>query len=486
MKMFLRVFMIILTVCFLSACEERECDIGSIQADAKECWSCPIFELFFQTATSVYTEIQSRTAPTAYTVIAVGFCLWLALRIMRQVASLKELDIYSFWNDLAVRAFWAAMCAALTANINQVTQDLIFPVWSGFIDFGIMVVGKLPIEGGNVSCGTGDPATGMSCLISAIHTKLAEGREMGYVLMTCNTESVILNMYGAGIYIVSLVLGCLFPIFMLDGVFRFAIIMALMPLWICAFCFPISRKLTKQAWNSFLAVCLQGAAMAVFAALCVWCLQAFIAHKFPTVKNAMALATDTKTAQQVSNGPGIVIFIFIAFFLLLFGKVLMQLFTKNFCAVDSTNTGGQSLKYAGSFAKNIGKIGWNQFQQRRNKHLARKYEKMRQNGGVKSEKQAKKAAKLERKLMNRGMMEMDKNGNLKTTAKYANTLKNSHARDAARLAYRGMGKLLDKTGLSKPLGKVGLGNLGKGDAFRDWSIDHKPDAGISNIHGKEV
>lgn len=48
MKMFLRVFMIILSVCMLSACEDEtpECDIGSIQAAAKECWSCPVFEKF--------------------------------------------------------------------------------------------------------------------------------------------------------------------------------------------------------------------------------------------------------------------------------------------------------------------------------------------------------------------------------------------------------------------------------------------------------
>lgn len=466
MKMFLRVFMIVLSVCLLSACEERECDIGLIQADAKECWSCPIFELFFQTATSVYTEIQSRSAPTAYTVIAVAFALWLAIRIMRQIASLKELDIYSFWNDLAVRAFWAAMCAALTSNINQITDDLIFPVWSGFIDFGIMVVGKLPVEGGNVSCGTGDPATGMSCLISAIHTKLAEGREMGYVLMTCNTESVILNMYGAGIYIVSVVLGFLFPIFMLDGVFRFAVIMALMPLWICAFCFPISRGLASKAWTSFLGVCLQGAAMAVFAALCVWCLQAFIAHKFPTVKNAMALATDTKTAQQVADGPGIVIFIFIAFFLLLFGKVLMNLFSMNFCDGGTGTTAGSALKQAGTFVKNVGKVAADRVKKHQNKNMAREYEKMRQNGGVKSKEQAKRAAKLEQKMMKRGMMEMDKSGNLKTTNKYANSLKNSVGRDAARAVYRAAG--------------------GKGDSFKDWSIDHKPDAGIKNMHGKEV
>lgn len=470
MKMFLRVFMIVLSVSLLSGCEDEkpECDIGAIQAAAKECWSCPVFEKFFQAATSVYTSIQSSTAPTAYTVIAVGFALWLALRIMRQIGSLKELDIYSFWNDLAVRAFWAAMCAALTSNITQVTNDLIFPVWSGFIDFGIMVVGKLPMDGGGVSCGTGDPATGLSCLVAAIHTKLAEGREMGYVLMTCNTESLILNMYGAGIYAVSLVLGALFPIFMLDGVFRFAIVMALMPLWICAFCFPISRKLASKAWNAFLGVCLQGAVMAVFAALCVWCLQAFIAHKFPAIKNAMALATDVNVAQQVSNGPGIVIFIFIAFFLLLFGKVLMNLLSMNFCAGGggSSATMGSALKQAGTMMKNVGKVGWNQIQNRRNKNMARKYEKMRQNGGVKSKEQAKQAAKLERKMLKRGLMTMDKNGNLKTTDKYANTLKNSLGRDAFRAAYRGFG--------------------GKKDYFKDWSIDHKPDAGIKNMHGKEI
>lgn len=470
MKMFLRVFMIILSVCMLSACEDEtpECDIGSIQAAAKECWSCPVFEKFFQTATTVYNRVQSTSAPTAYTVIAVGFALWLAIRIMRQIASLKELDIYSFWNDLAVRAFWAAMCAALTSNITQVTNDLIFPVWSGFIDFGIMVVGKLPMEGGGVSCGTGDPATGMSCLVAAIHTKLAEGREMGYVLMTCNTESLILNMYGAGIYIVSLILGALFPIFMLDGVFRFAIVMALMPLWICAFCFPISRKLASKAWNAFLGVCLQGAVMAVFAALCVWCLQAFIAHKFPAIKNAMALASDVNVAQQVSNGPGIVIFIFIAFFLLLFGKVLMNLLAMNFCdgGGGGSATMGSAVNYMKSFALKAGSVVAGSVAKRRNKNMAREYEQMRQNGGAKTKEQAKRAAKLERKMLKNGMMEMDQNGKMHTTAKYANTLKNSLGRDAARAVYRASG--------------------GKGDAFKDWSIDHKPDAGIQNIHGKEI
>ena len=38
-----------------------------------------------------------------------------------------------------------------------------------------------------------------------------------------------------------------------------------------------------------------------------------------------------------------------------------------------------------------------------------------------------------------GMMEMDQNGKMHTTAKYANTLKNSLGRDAARAVYRAAG-----------------------------------------------
>ena len=463
-KAFLHVFMIVLAACVLSACEEKECDIGAIQANADESWATPIFELLFQTATSVYTKIQSATAPTAYTVIAAGFALWLAIRIMRQIASLKELDIYSFWSDLATRAFWAAMCAALTSNITQITDDLIFPVWSGFIDFGIMVVGKLPIEGGNISCGTGDPATGISCLIKAINTKLSEGQEMGYVLMTCNTDSLLLNIYGIGIYAVSWFLGMLFPIFMMDAVFNFAVIMALMPLWICAFCFPISRSLTGKAWNRFMGVCLQGAAMAVFASLCVWCLQAFIVHKFPTVKNAMALASDTDTAQEVSNGPGIVIFVFIGFFLALFGKVLMRLFSMNFCDGGDTATAGGAANSVKNFGKKAFNLAKGFRDKRVNKKQAREYEKMRQAGGPKNEKEAKRFAKLEKKLSRRGMLDVDKNGKMQTTKAYNSAIKNSLGRDIARVMF----------------GKA------DNDKFKDWSMDHNSKAEITNIHGNKV
>lgn len=458
-KALLYVFMIVPLVCILSACEDS-CDVGSVQADAKYCWSCPIFELLFNTATTIYTQVQSAAVPGACNVIGVGLALWLALRIMRQVASLKELSIYSFWSDLGVRVFWAAMCAALILNMNQITQDLIFPVWSGFIDFGIMVVGKMPAEGGGISCGTGDPATGMSCLVRAIHSKFAEGREMGYILMMCGSESPMLILYGAGIYATSLILGMLFPIFMLDCVFNFAIVMALMPLWVCAFCFPISRALASKAWSRFIAVCMQGAGMAIFSSLCVWCLQAFIAHKFPTIKNAMALASDTATAEKVSNGPGIVIFIYIAFFLLLFGKVLMKLFMMNFCSVEPSGSAQASANYVKNTTKNLGRLAMsakNIGQKGRDKKMMREYEKMRQNqqnlqknGKKGMEKdQAKKFAKLENKLMKKGYLEKDKNGNVNTTKAYARAITNSKRRDFARSVYTALG--------------------GKGDRFKDWS-----------------
>ena len=80
---------------------------------------------------------------------------------MKFVASLKDPDVGAFWSDLGIRVFWLTMGVDLLKYISQVTNDLIFPTFSGFVDFGLMVVGRVPTDGGGIACPTGTPREGM-------------------------------------------------------------------------------------------------------------------------------------------------------------------------------------------------------------------------------------------------------------------------------------------------------------------------------------
>lgn len=413
-KILLRVFVIALGIALLSACDNPldkatdlgEPNLGAVKAEVQKCWSCPVFTIAFNSVKSTYEAAQARAAGPAVTLMGVAFGLWLAIRVMKLVASLKEPDTGSFWTDLGVRTFWLIMGVAMLRNISQVMDMIVFPTFSGFIDFGLLVVGRLPSDVGGIACPTGSPQEGMVCLVKAIHERLAVGQELGFAVMLA--APVFQKVFGVIIYAVSVFMGMVFPVFLLDGVLRFGIIMALLPMWIVAFCYPITRDLAKKAWNALMGVCIQTAGMSVFAALCVLVLRVFLLNKFPLIFSAEAVAREEKEVDAIANGsPGIIGFMFICFFLVLFGNVILDLVNQNF--VSGAGGGGGTFAKAGMAAVNMAKVpaqaASKKMGKMRDKKAAKTLETARRKeraGEKLSTKERIKAARAESRMRNRG------------------------------------------------------------------------------------
>jgi hypothetical protein len=435
MKNVLCVFMLLGAVLTLSACGKLEeaVDMGdpnltAVKAEVTKCWSCPMFTLAFDAIEAMYNKAQAATAGPAQKLMGVLFGLWLVIRVMKFVASLKDPDVGAFWSDLGIRVFWLTMGVALLKYISQVTNDLIFPTFSGFVDFGLMVVGRVPTDGGGIACPTGTPREGMLCLVTAIHERLSIGQELGFAVLI--EAPALQKLFGAIIYIVSVFMSAVFPLFLLDAVLRFGIVMALLPLWIVAFCFPVGRGLAKKGWDLLLSVAFQTTLMSVFIALCVLVLRTFVINKFGDMLNPEKLMRDKETIEKVANGsPGIIGFLFICFFLVLFGQVILEL-VQNFLAVPSKGnvfqSAGMAMYSAAKIPASFAKKRYGKF---KDKQAARTLETARRKeaAGEKMSFRDKLAKeKAQSRLQNRGYL--DEKG--KDTDSYGKLLNNSVMRDA--------------------------------------------------------
>lgn len=421
----------------LTACDEDDAEDsmvvfqGSDSGDqalkqkqvGKSCWTCPLFELGFDTADSKARSIVNSTAASAVSLIGVGFGLWLVIRVLKLVGSMKEVDSGAFWKDMAVRSFWLAMCAALLKNIGYVV-GIIDAIFIGFVDFGLLVVSSMPIDGGAISCPTGTPKGGMLCLITAIQEKLNYGMDFAWLGILFGRVGTIFVAFG--MWLVSIIMMLYFPILLIDTIFRYALILALTPIAVAAYCLPVTRNFSKKALDALIEVGMQVVGMSVFVAM-----SAGVMHKYihgheaaegickQAIANPLLLINDSKMIDKCFDGSvGVTGFVFISFFLILFGGVLMEVMKKFGAGLGSSgdvNGAFMLLKNGANQAKKVGNFAHNRKNRAKDKKAQKTYEDAKKNGTTNS----KEAKKAQERLKDRGYLRENKDtGKLDETKAY--------------------------------------------------------------------
>ena len=236
-------------------------------------WWKGIFDTLSNAASKVTNDTWDKVASGAQKLLAVAFGLWLALVTLPMVASLKEQDPMGFLTKIGGMALKVMFAYGLLENRDWFFGFFVSPIIATAAGF----------VGVSTGSGTGveSVVTPLKDLMESMHTSLAEAKGVGKLLMSClnmvdafiialgldlwiieigtafkifDLPNIWVVFSGCALWISAVVLGIFFPFRVFDAVFRLGIILALSPLYIISWVFPLTKDFAVKGFNCILQV----------------------------------------------------------------------------------------------------------------------------------------------------------------------------------------------------------------------------------------
>ena len=423
-----------------TAPQNKGTEAANTEKMTRSCWTCPMFTAAYRVAMDASGKIVPQVSRSAIGLVGVGYALWLAVFILKYVASLQEPDVGSFWKTLGVQTFWVLMGTALLRDLASgggasAIKMFAEPVFSGFVNAGLAIVQGTS----DVPCAPGGSGgSGLECLVNALQQKLNFSAGISAVAIFMG-PSVFVVLVGVIVFIVSVILMIYLPLLLLDTVFRYAIALCMLPLAVTAYIFTPTRSFTGKVAKLFTEIGFYVVIMCAFAAACVQIISAYIDRFLPFVKNPLIFLGNVDALERVLFGPGITGLIFLCFFLVLFGGVIAD-----FSKALSGGAGGMgnnvrgaagAVKNAAALAKKVANLGINKVKRAKDKKAARDLESKDEDS-----KEYKEAA---RRLQNRGYLAKGKDGRLHATQSYDNLTRNDHMKGPMKGVRRMLNNMAD-------------------------------------------
>lgn len=257
-------------------------EIEKTAASHSECWQTEIVDLLYNLMGKVALTTYRKMLGGSFSLVMVGFAIWLALRLMKHLSSMKEETIGEVWTEIFKMAFLCWICGLIASRASLVTWflgDLIFPIYNAFLEFAaelLKAVGKAqPVSGSVVVFGHSVPFTGfgatpqttcaaattvtwttdatgfpdspkqmMDCMICAMSNSLSFG--MVLALTTMKGAGFTGWLVGLFVLICFLFVKLAFVFYLIDTIFRFTVMVVMLPLMIMGYPFPKTRGLLSQ------------------------------------------------------------------------------------------------------------------------------------------------------------------------------------------------------------------------------------------------
>ena len=266
-----------------------------------QCWQTEVVDVLYELMGKVALTTYKKMLGGAFSLVMVGFAIWLALRLMKHLGSFKEETIGEVWTEILKMAFLCAVCgliASQTTLVSWFLGDLIFPIYNAFLEFASEIMkavvpskaaGTLTAFGDSVNINnqitcaasttvtwTAD-ATGfpdsprqmMDCMICAMAENLSFGMRLAFD--TLKDTSFTGWIIGGLVFFCFLCVKLGFVFYLIDTIFRFTVMVVMLPLMIMAYPFPSTRGLLSQGVKNMIN---SAAFMMFFAIIVAVCIQA--------------------------------------------------------------------------------------------------------------------------------------------------------------------------------------------------------------------
>lgn len=316
----LRIMLVLLTVCcLLTACSDEGGNVGSknnplgdsqgqtvedIAAEQKNCWQSSILEMMYTQMGVFALSMYKQICTGSLSLMLLAFCIWLSFRLLRHVSSFQEENIAETWTEILKQLLLCFVCGFLansSDNVLWVLNHVIFPLFYAFLEFGsqMLNLGVAGVEnpssfvflGENVSfdqsmaCVAGELKTStdafpqaplelLSCLTCTINERLGAG--MTAVFSSLRQGGFMTLIVGFVIYCIFWFVKISFIFYMVDSLFRFTIMVGLLPLLILSYAFKKTRSLCRNGFIAMIASAAYLMMVAFVIAVCLLALQTFM------------------------------------------------------------------------------------------------------------------------------------------------------------------------------------------------------------------
>lgn len=273
----------------LSGCSEGEA-LQSNKSDEEmanehlDCWQKEILTLLYDTMGTVSMGMYTKITDGAFSLMMVAFSIWFAIRLLKFVSSVKDAagESAEMWNEVLQKFLLCFVCGYLATSVEGllwILNMVIFPIYNAFLEFGsyilsatsdtnasgqqtVTVFGQTITAGKSIICNaegarnaslTGFPAAPrnmMNCMICAVNERLTLGNYLAFH---------VLRMKGFMVTVVGLlILACFtmiklgFVFYLVDTIFRFTMMIVLLPILIMSYAFEKTRGWTSTGFKTIM------------------------------------------------------------------------------------------------------------------------------------------------------------------------------------------------------------------------------------------
>ena len=244
---------------------------------AHSCLFCPLFTIIFNTVQSASTSAYTTLGDSLAVLVAIGFSIWLALMVLKQVSAMTQQDGREFLTKLFANSFKIVIAFLLLKNSGIVYGWIIGPILkagfelgSGFVTEGESMLKNCEMK--NYSAGNGVLpdyiGVNLMCFIEGIQYKLGEISAIGESLMCISRNAGAADIeplslrkvwpdfsmmfQGALIFAISFILAIAFSFYLLDATIQLGLFGVLLPFFILCWPFKITNGYFKKGVEIFM------------------------------------------------------------------------------------------------------------------------------------------------------------------------------------------------------------------------------------------
>lgn len=261
--------MFALTSCSNEGANQSDKAPETLAEEHSACWQASILTSIYEAMGSMSMGLYKDITQGALAVEMVGFALWFCIRLMKFVGAITPENAGEVWNEVFKKLFLCLFCGILASSTSGclwVLNTIIFPIYNAFLDFAAQIVymagneqkwdkvtvlgwttqvEKAPLcqaAGGmaeaTLSGFPESPMTMMNCMICMMNERLSIGTYISFRVMKVDEWEYVLN--GIILLVVFMVLKLSFVFYLVDNIFKFAVMIVMMPILILFY--PFQKK----------------------------------------------------------------------------------------------------------------------------------------------------------------------------------------------------------------------------------------------------
>ncbi len=257
--------------------------IHDVAEQHRSCWQTGILELMYENMGKMAMGMYAQITDGALGFMLVAFAVWFAFRLMRHLSSFQEENLAETWNEILRQLLLCFVCgliAGSSGNIIWLLNHVIFPIYYAFLEFGsemlnvatagdttnhgdFYFLGELVTMNQTIACKAGDlvlsddltqfpqaPLDLLKCMTCALDERLAPG--YGISLGVLWDVGLMAFFTGLCIFLIFMFIRIAFIFYLVDTLFRFTIMVSLLPILVMAYAFKFTRSWTSHGFYAII------------------------------------------------------------------------------------------------------------------------------------------------------------------------------------------------------------------------------------------